>query len=208
MAPLIETAKQLATNFSFSEAILVLRPMVVFILGVVIYAFFIFKFYRYVARRDVFKLDLDKPEISGSGTKKAISVISYLFKHIFLLPLVIFFWFIILTVILSFLAKEGEVQTILLVSIALVGAIRMVAYYSEDLSKDLSKMLPFALLGVFLVDISYFSFSESLNTILLIPSNWKILVYYLIFIILLELVLRILYSITKPLRKESQESKP
>jgi hypothetical protein len=203
MPALLETVKQFSTNFSLAEALTVLKPMSLFILGVAVYAFFIFKFYRYVARRDVFKLDLKKHDNSKyKNVKKSFSVISYLLKHLLLLPIIIFFWFIVLTIILAFLSKQGDIQTLLLVSIALVGAIRIMSYYSEDLSKDLAKMLPFALLGVFLVDISYFSFSDSWNTILQIPTAWKTLVYYLLFIILLETILRILHALINPFRKE------
>ena len=200
MPTLLDTVKQVSSNFSVAEAFQILKPMSFFILGVIIYSFFIFKFYRYVARREVFQLK------KHENARKSISVISYIIKHIFVLPVIIFFWFIILTIILAFLSKQEDIQTLLLVSIALVGAIRAMSYYTEDLSKDLAKMLPFALLGVFLVDISYFSFSNSLNTILQIPSAWKILVYYLLFIILLEFVLRLIYSAVKPFRKPEKET--
>ena len=32
------------------------KPLTLFILGVVIYAVFVFKFYKFIARKDVFKL--------------------------------------------------------------------------------------------------------------------------------------------------------
>ena len=86
---------------------------------------------------------------------------------------------------------KSAANNILLVSIALVSTVRIAAYYNEDLSKDLAKMQPFALLGIFLIDISYFSFSASLEVIKQIPSFWKIMIYYLIFAIVLEFILRI-----------------
>ncbi|MDP2906545.1 MAG: hypothetical protein Q8O03_01250 [Nanoarchaeota archaeon] len=159
---------------------------------------FIFKFYRFLARKDVFKLDLKRyNKTSFAFLKKIISVIFYLIEYILLFPIFVFFWFIIMVVLFSFLAKSQPVNNILLVSIAVVGAVRFTAYYHEDLSKDLAKMLPFALLGVFLIDISYFKFSESLTVIQQIPSQWHVMLYYLLFIILLEFVLRISYTIVK-----------
>jgi len=91
----------------------------------------------------------------------------------------------------------------MLVSVALIGAIRVTAYYNEDLSKDLAKMMPFALLGVFLLDISYFNYKEAFEILLQYPSAWRTALYYLCTIIGLEFILRIGKSIgnyfyTKP----------
>ena len=77
-------------------------------------------------------------------------------KYLVLFPIVAFAWFIILTVLLTFLAKTRSLDLILLVSMSVLAAIGVTAYDNEDLSRGLSKMLPFALLGVFLIDISYF----------------------------------------------------
>ena len=43
------------------------------------------------------------------------------------------------------------------------------------------------------MDISYFSLQTSLDMLMQIPSYWKTIVYYLLFIVGLELVLRIVY---------------
>ncbi len=186
-------------NLDASEAYIVLKPLAFFLVGVVVYSMFIFKFYRFLARKDVFKLDLKRyNKTSFAFLKKIISVIFYLIEYVLLFPIFVFFWFTIMVVLFSFLAKSQPVNNILLVSIAVVGAVRFTAYYHEDLSRDLAKMLPFALLGVFLIDISYFKFSESLTVIQQIPSQWHTMLYYLLFIILLEFVLRISYTVVSP----------
>lgn len=196
-------------NLDASEAYVVLKPLTFFLVGVVVYSMFIFKFYRFLARKDVFKLDLKRyNKTSFAFLKKIISVIFYLIEYILLFPIFVFFWFTIMVVLFSFLAKNQPVNNILLVSIAVVGAVRITAYYHEDLSKDLAKMLPFALLGIFLIDISYFKFSESLTVIQQIPSHWHTMLYYLLFIILLEFVLRISYTVVSPfLPKKKDEVK-
>ena len=85
----------------------------------------------------------------------------------------------------------------MLISVSLVGVTRVMSYYNEDLSKDLAKMMPFALLGVFLVDISYFEITNSIEAIKQIISLWRLIVYYLLILILIEFILRILYTIVK-----------
>lgn len=183
-------------ELSISKALIVLEPLTMFLIGMAIYSIFIFKFYTFLARKDIFKLDLNQYNHATHPTiKKGLRLIFYVIEYIVLFPVFVFFWFSILTILLSFLAKEQAVQNVLLVSIAVVGAVRITAYYNEDLSRDLAKMLPFALLGIFLVNISYFSIGESMEVIKQIPSQISLLLYYLFFVILLEFVLRIIYGI-------------
>lgn len=182
----------IASNFSLSGAVEVLKPLVSFVIGVVVYAIFVFKFYRLLARKDIFEINIK----AGHKTSNVMwSLLLYVIKYILMFPLFVFFWFAILTALLSFLSKDQQIQSILLVSMALVAAVRVTAYYNEELSKDLAKMLPFALLGVFLINVSFFSFTDSIALMKQIPSNWVLLAYYLLFVIALEFVLRIGHGI-------------
>jgi len=193
-------------QFTAAEMWTVAKPFIIFVIAMVIYAIFIFKFYRFVARRDIFHLR--KKGKKESGLHPALYVLGW----IFLYPFFAFIWFIIMSILLSFLTREQAIQNVLLVSVALITAVRVTAYYHEDLSKDLAKMLPFALLGIVLVDISYFSFSASLDIVKQMPSLWETMIYYLVFLIVIEFVLRIIHGIwylwTKPrLLPESTKKK-
>jgi len=192
MVEFTRTLVDISSGFSLAEAFSLLKPLLLFIIGMSVYSLFIFKFYRFVAKKDIFKFHLFGSEHGENGfVKTFLNGVSYVFKYLIVFPLFTFFWVIILSGILAFLSKSNGMENVLLVSLALVGVIRIMAYYSEDLSKDLSKMLPFALLGVFLVDISYFSISNSIDSLLQLPRLWKTSVYYLLFIILMEFVLRV-----------------
>jgi len=196
MAEILESINSIASNFTVAEAVSLIKPLLLFIIGVSIYSIFIFKFYRFVAKREIFKFNLKKYNHSDfRKIKKFSHLLLYILKYLIIFPILTFFWFIVLSIILAFLSRNNTMQTVLLISFSLVAVIRIMAYYNEDLSKDLAKMLPFALLGVFLVDISYFSAGASLDSIKQLPDLWKIAVYYLIFIIILELSLRILFGI-------------
>ncbi|MDP3882066.1 MAG: hypothetical protein Q8Q31_04295 [Nanoarchaeota archaeon] len=198
------------SNLDFIKALDQAKPLLLFILGMVLYAVFIFKFYRFVAHRDVFKLNLAQYSRSAyPSIQKTFAVLLYILEHIIILPIITFFWFIVFSGILIFLSKETDPYRILLVAISLVGSIRVVSYYSEDLSRDLAKMLPFALLAIFLVDISYFSLERSLDVLSNIPSVWETMLYYLLFIVALELTLRIIYLVIKPiLPRNEEENRP
>lgn len=119
--------------------------------------------------------------------------------------LLFFFWFVVLATLLTFLSKNQSFDTILLVAISVVGAVRVTSYYNEDLSKDLAKMLPFALLGVFIVDISYFDLSSSFLFVGQALEQVSTLVYFLGFIVVLEMTLRLLRLLLFPFAKDSDE---
>ena len=74
---------------------------------------------------------------------------------------------------------------------AVVSAIRVTSYYNEDLSRDLAKILPFALLGVFVIDFTYFKIADSLDVLRQVAAQAETILYYLIFVMILELALRI-----------------
>jgi hypothetical protein len=187
--------------FNISEAYNILGSLGILLLEMVIYSIFIFKFYRFLSSRDIIKVDYSR--YSNVGLR-FIRWIGYLLQNIFLFPVIVFFWFAILAMLLGFLGKHQTTESILLVSIALVSAIRIAAYYSEDLSRDLAKMLPFALLGIYLVDQSYFEFEVSLELLKSVPEYWRLLVYYFAFIIALEFILRILHNIVSLLRRKQE----
>ncbi len=191
----------LLQGFSWEVALELVLPMLTFLVGVVLYSIFIFKMYKLIASRDIFGENKKyrgfseriNAEEGGIGSK-----IAHFFEYIIFFPIVVFIFFIFFFLLLIFLSKEPNVQGIMLIAMAIVGAIRVTAYYSEDLSKDLAKMMPFALLGLYIVDISYFSFESSMAAIQTAISNntlITLLAYYLIFIIILEFILRIFYFI-------------
>ena len=96
---------------------------------------------------------------------------------------------------LIFLTKSYGYEDLLSTSFAIVTAIRITSYYSEDLSKDLAKMLPFALLGVVLVNPSYFDPGSIGARISGLPDYLMVGIQYIVFIILIEWILRILLAI-------------
>lgn len=179
-------------GFTLEDAITVITPLAGFAVGMAFYAIFVFWFYRFLARKNLFELDFSKYEKSGFRlVRSTLHFVFYVLKYLIVFPFVAFFWFAILTLLLSFLAKGQTPEEILLISIAVVSAVRIAAYYDEDLSRDLAKILPFALLGIFLIDLSYFSLPATLITLRDTVGEWRIMAYYLAFAIALEFVLRI-----------------
>ena len=183
-------------GLSVDQALDLLSDVAVYVLGMSVYAVFVFKFYRFLASKDMFKLDMSRYEQSSHKVvRRTLQVFFYIVKYIIVFPVFAFFWFGVLTVILSFLSKGQSFSETLLVALATVSAVRVTAYYNEDLSRDLAKILPFAVLAVFLIDASFFSIGESLDILREAEKYTENIVYYLGFLVLLEFVLRIINAI-------------
>ena len=83
---------------------------------------------------------------------------------------------------------------------ALVASVRISSYYKQNLARDIAKLVPFALLAVFLIDGgTAFDWGQSLSLIKQIPSLLDTLIYYFAFVFGLELILRIIHTIVKAL---------
>ena len=192
----------ISNNLSLNEAISVGKPLTLFIIGMVIYSFFIFKFYRFVAKRDIFYLNLAAYSNSKWETlEDIIASLLYILEHLIIFPLFSFFWFLILSLFLIFLSRDLPVTTLLTSAMAVVATIRISSYYKEELAVDIAKTLPLTLLGIFLINgLSTFSFDKAIEAIIILPQIWKTILYYLLYIVLIELTLRILlftYNIFK-----------
>ncbi|MCH7737513.1 MAG: hypothetical protein IH872_08955 [Chloroflexi bacterium] len=172
-----------------------LEPVAFFIIGMTVFALFVFRFYRFVSSKDVFVLDVSRYERSRfQAARVFLHIILYAAKYLFIFPLVAFFWFAAITLMLSFLATNQDSSTsfkdILLVAMTVVGIIRVCAYISEDLARDLAKMLPFAVLAFLILDLSSFEASDSLEVLKQVDDNREVILYYLGFTIGLEFALR------------------
>jgi len=178
-----------------------------FTFGLSFYAIFVWYFYKTLSRRDLFKIDLEKynlPQIKHKTLGKIGSVIAYIFKYGFVFPIYIFIWFLILSLFLLLLSEEITVSSILLTSIVVVSGIRVVSYYKEDMSSDLAKLIPLALLAIALSNPNFFSVEIMISRLSEIPSLWSQILQFLVFSILLEWILRVLYLIKKSLSKSKK----
>ncbi len=165
-----------------------------FSLGMVAYGVFIWHFYRLISRREIVSLHLNKYDTDG---RKITSIAVYVIKYLIVFPLVITAWFFVYSLFMFFLAPSIGQDFVFLVVISLVVAIRIAAYYKEDLSRDLAKMVPFSLLGIFLVNTSIFTVDQLLVRLdNFIPFVGKIIAFVLL-AIGVEAILRILFLVKR-----------
>lgn len=172
-----------------------------FSIGMVIYGIFVYHFYKFLSKRDIFSFNigekLSQAKFKPSGQKKSVAprAAAFIATKLFIFPFVIFLWFIGYSSFMFMLVQNMPTETIFLVSSGLIIAIRISAYYNEDLSKDIAKLVPFTLLGIFLFNPQFYSFSDTLTRILEIPSFIIQIASFMILAMIVEIVFSTLYLI-------------
>ena len=175
---------------SFTDQVL---PAFAAIVGIVLYSTFVFKFYRFLAKKDLIDADFSQYSQGFTGfMKRLIDGLLLIVQNILFAPFLISFWVLILAVILTLLSGGDDLYWNVLVATSVVGSVRVISYFSEDLARDVAKMLPFAVLGVFLVDSGSFnwnavsilwgqldefaiSFASSMALVVLLETSLRIL---------------------------------
>ncbi|KKW29268.1 MAG: hypothetical protein UY71_C0001G0078 [Parcubacteria group bacterium GW2011_GWB1_52_7] len=117
----------------------------------------------------------------------------------------VFFWFAVLTILLIFLSKNETIARIMISSISIIGSVRITSFYNEELAQELAKLVPLVLLGVYIVEASYFSFEKSLSFVAELPMHWKEFIYYLVIVVGIEFVMRTMQFTFKFKTKELKE---
>ena len=164
-----------------------------FLLVVLISAYlvFIWKFYHFVAHKNILGLNLNRYNSHKThGVSILLSVLFYFIEYIIILPFIIFFWFSIFTLFLLFLNENLDIYSLLIVSATVVATIRMTSYYSEDISTEFAKYFPLMLLAVPLLNPNFFDFTRVVSQLKQLPVFFSDISIYLIFIVILEIILR------------------
>lgn len=168
--------------------------LIVYTTGLVAYTIFIWYFYRFIARREIFPLQLQKYIPTG---RKVLNILAYILEYLIIFPILVFFWFSVFSFFMILLAKDLEVETILMTTMALVTTIRITSYYKEDISIEISKLIPFAFLAIFLINPSFFSIKIVSERFLEVYSFGLYIFRFAIFTITVEWTLRLLYLIKR-----------
>ena len=173
-------------------------PALMAIIAIAVYSGFVFMFYRNLAKKDLLTLDLSKYATDFSGKiKKYLRIILFVIQYIVVIPMLIAFWTLVLAVILTLLSDSSDHARNALIATSVVGAVRILAYWTEDLSRDVAKMLPFAVLGVYLVSstsVQWSAFRELLESL---PELAKSFFSSLVLLAILETILRIVSTLRR-----------
>lgn len=174
------------SDFSLAKAWYLLQPLILFLIGMTIYSIFVFKFYKFMSRKEIFRL-------TEGGGSSAMHKIAYVMEYIFLFPVIAFFWFFVISSLLMMLSQIIKVTNIFIASMATLATIRVTANYNEELSTEIAKIIPFVLLASLIFEITSISIDAPLKVLYQLPSVIDTLVYYFIFIVLLEIILKVVF---------------
>ena len=162
------------------------------VLLVSVYAIFIWKFHKFISRKNIINLNLNQYNTAEHPfLAKLVASAFYFLEYIIILPFLIFFWFAVFTFFMIFIAEENmSLNAILIISAIVVASIRMTSYYDENLSREFAKLLPFTLLAVLFLEYKTINIESAFQKIGEIPVFIQNIAIYLLFIIILEIILR------------------
>lgn len=167
--------------------------LIVFTILIALYAVFVFYFYRNLARKNIIGLNLSQyNRTDNPAVNKFLAIIFYVLEYLIILPVLVALWFAILAIFLVLLSKIENVGTILMICAAFIAAVRVTSQISEDLSRDLAKIVPFTLLALFIIEPNFFDFSLLVGRINQVPSLLVQVPYFLLFIIAVEIIGRVI----------------
>ncbi|MBN2368466.1 hypothetical protein JXC34_05600 [Candidatus Woesearchaeota archaeon] len=173
-----------------------LANLTIYSLCMAIYVMIVWHYYRTLSKRDIFNPKIKYPgELGGTFLTNLRVGFDFFLKYFIIFPFISFFWFLVLSAFLLFLSKGQDVAQTLLMSMTVMAASRITAYYNEEASENVAKIIPLGLLGVFIVDQTRFSLAEALAKFTALPQFLHIILQYLSYVVLLEVVLRLVYSL-------------
>lgn len=131
----------------------------------------------------------------------------YFLKYVFIFPLFTFLWFVLFVACLRLLSNQQDIQTTMILGIVLISAIRIAAYVHQKFAEDMAKLLPLTLLGGIILTPSFITLNANLSDLSIFQSQIISFAKYFLFIIILELVLKVGHSIQKSISNKKCRSK-
>ena len=180
-------------GLSFDMALELMRPAIAFALVLAAYTMTVFYFCRFISKRDVIRFQYaGLRSLVARNTALRVLLFSWIWsvRYGVLFPLVAYGWFVMLTAMLAILYNSREPAQLILISMSVITAVRVTAYLDEDLSRDIARILPFALLGLFIASFNDIEIGATVRLLREAVQEWERLIYYWVYVILQELVLR------------------
>jgi len=158
-----------------------------------IYAIILWKFHKFITKKNILSLNLSKYNYSNHPIlSKIFALVLFVLEYIIILPFIIFVWFAAFGTVILLLSGNRSLDSILILAAATISAIRILAYYKEELSQDVAKLMPLTLLVIFISNPDFSSLSHIAENIIQLPKFFVQITYYFILIASLELILRLL----------------
>lgn len=156
---------------------------------------FIWQFYKSTSKRNIIDMNLGQFNNEGNPIgEKVLAILFYTIEYILIMPFILLLWFGALSIILLIISERSPDQ-VMLISAALIGATRILAYHRKEISKDLAKLFPFIALSTFLLAPNAFNMEEVVLRLMEVPILIGNIYYFIIVIFVIEIVLRLFYTL-------------
>ena len=161
----------------------------VIVVLIFIYSVSVWKLHKIISKKNIFEMNLDDGTYFGKGNFK--SALLYFLEYLIILPFFVFACFAVFAIFLIIFIGSLDISLILIISAATFTSIRMAAYYNDQLSRELAKLLPLNLLAASIIfQNNFFSVERIITQFKNIPQATGDIFSYLAFIIMIEVTMR------------------
>lgn len=197
----LEVASAAASVFSVIQGYLGDRAATIILLtlGIALYTALVGTAYNFISKRELYTLSSSNRQGLFGTVARLGSAVVFIIQYTVLFPIISFAWFFVLSTALFLLSRTATLETVFMLTLSVLAAVRLLAYYREGISADLAKMLPLALLGVAIVEPTLFNTELVRTRVEAIIAGLPSAAAFLAAIIVMEWVLRIIYAIAKAL---------
>jgi len=180
------------------------KTFLLFIVGIAIYALFVWYFYRTISRRDMLPKIFYKfrAEDNPSIVKRGVYVLIYGAAF----PAIIFVWFTVLAFFVYLIAEGMSMTIAIFVSMSIIAVVRILSYYREDAAKEIAKMIPYAILAFLLTTTAvyqnpnFFTEKELSSTPLVFHKNLEGIIFAVVIVSIFEYCFRVAFMIKRKYR--------
>lgn len=175
-------------------------PVAIGILG---FSYFIWKTSSILSKREVFR---QKTRYTASGTPPSLSKkrISYVVKYVLIFPIIMYGWVVVCFFFMWTLNTSLSIDVLTLIMVGIISASRISAHWNEKLAEDIMKFLPFNLLFTLLLNPNL-DFNKISEAIYHFPPVMLELTIFILFVGILEAILKIIYFIVSKIRHSSDK---
>ncbi len=172
-------------------------------IGILLFSYFIWKTSSFLSRREVFQ---KKIIYTASGAPPSLNKqrIFYAVKYILIFPIIMYGWIVVCFFFMWTLNTSLNFDILTLVMVGIISASRIAAHWNEKLAEDIMKFLPFNLLFTLLLNPNL-DFDKIVVAIHNFPPVMLELTIFIVFLGVLEAILKLIYFIVSKIRHSSDK---
>jgi hypothetical protein len=163
-------------------------------IGLAIFGAFVYFSFMRISRRDIVSFSVRKRVLKAAQPTLADFMI-YVLKYMLVFPLLTLLWTAVMAGILLMLSKQPNVGYAVLFATVIIGATRILAYFSEPAAQEIAKLLPLVFLSVLLFDPNVSFLNGAPKDMGVLLGTLPQVEAYVAGIVLLEIALRLLYTV-------------